>query len=210
MLYMNFIYSFSKKSFLLLFVAMVSLFFSKVFSQVKSEWVHYDAKGKLVYKTTTAGDRIMDFSSAGYMGGGVGIPNVGIKITLYPIEGDNSSAIQKAIDEVAKMPVVKGFRGAVLLNPGTYNCEKVININASGIVLRGSGPDEKGTVINMTGKPHQCISVHGNVTSKVAGPAVMFSDAYVPAEVNELRHKSRSPTSPRFASLIMRTNPDLS
>jgi hypothetical protein len=34
-----------------------------------SEWVYAGPSGKLVYKTTPAGDRIMDFSHAGYMGG---------------------------------------------------------------------------------------------------------------------------------------------
>ena len=40
-------------------------------SLAKSQWVYPDAKGKLVYKTLEAGDKIMDFSYAGYMGGGV-------------------------------------------------------------------------------------------------------------------------------------------
>jgi hypothetical protein len=39
-----------------------------------SEWVHPGPNGKLVYKTTPAGDKIMDFSTAGYMGGGVALP----------------------------------------------------------------------------------------------------------------------------------------
>ena len=42
----------------------------------KSEWVYAGPNGKLVYKTTPAGDRIMDFSHAGYMGGGVALPAV--------------------------------------------------------------------------------------------------------------------------------------
>ncbi len=36
-----------------------------------SEWVYPGPDRKLVYKTTPTGDRIMDFSHAGYMGGGV-------------------------------------------------------------------------------------------------------------------------------------------
>jgi hypothetical protein len=40
-------------------------------SSTKSQWVYPDAKGKLVYKTLESGDKIMDFSYAGYMGGGV-------------------------------------------------------------------------------------------------------------------------------------------
>ncbi|HUS03845.1 MAG TPA: hypothetical protein VMY77_19025 [Chitinophagaceae bacterium] len=150
----------------------------------KSEWVYLDPQGKLAYKTLPGGDRIMDFSYAGYMGGGVSIPVVKVRITLNPSEGDNTDAIQNAINEVSKMPLVNGSRGAVLLNPGTYNCERALNINASGVVLRGSGSGEKGTIINMTGKPHLCISARGNIASKVMGTLTTFSDAYVPSGSN--------------------------
>ena len=86
-----------------------------------SEWVYPGPKGKLVYKTTPAGDRIMDFSHAGYMGGGVALPTVPVKRTVKPSGGeDDAAAIQAAIDEVSALPLVKGFRGAVLLAPGVY------------------------------------------------------------------------------------------
>jgi len=48
----------------------------------KSQWVYPGTKGKLEYRKTEKGDRIMDYSYAGYMGGGVSIPNVAAKITL--------------------------------------------------------------------------------------------------------------------------------
>src|SRR5882724_305420 len=50
----------------------------------KSQWMYPDAKGKLTYKTLEGGDKIMDFSYAGYMGGGVSIPLVPVTITLTP------------------------------------------------------------------------------------------------------------------------------
>lgn len=148
---------------------------------VKSEWVHLNSNGSLTYKTLAGGDKIMDFSHAGYMGGGVKIPDPEVKITIAPVEGDNTKSIQQAIDQVAKMELIKGFRGAVLLKQGIYNCEASISINTSGIVLRGSGSGKDGTVINMTGKAHQCIVVRGNVISKITGKPVAFSDAYVPS-----------------------------
>src|SRR4051794_1241662 len=85
-----------------------------------SEWVHPGPDGKLVYKTTPAGDRIMDFSHAGYTGGGVALPDVPVKRTVKPTGGDrgadgDADAIQAAVDEVAKLPPANGFRGAVLL-----------------------------------------------------------------------------------------------
>src|SRR3989337_1715039 len=74
--------------------------------QPTSAWVYPGPGGKLVYKTTPAGDRILDFSHAGYMGGGVAIPRVPVKKTVSPTRGeDDSAAIQKAIDELAAMPL---------------------------------------------------------------------------------------------------------
>lgn len=175
----------SKRWFLFSVFVVISLSFSSVQAQnnkpAKSQWAYLNSKGKLDYKTLPQGDRIMDFSYAGYMGGGVKIPLVDVKITVSPIAGDNSEAIQNAIDKVSEMPLVKGFRGAVLLKAGNYDCEKTINIKASGVVLRGSGSGEKGTVINMTGKPHLCISARGQVATKAVGIATNFADNYVPS-----------------------------
>ena len=68
----------------------------------KSEWVHFNDYGKLVYMETKTGYKIMDFSFAGYMGGGAKIPDVETKIIITPKDGDNTTAIQNAIDEVSK------------------------------------------------------------------------------------------------------------
>ena len=78
-----------------------------------SEWVHRGPRGKLVYRTTSAGDRIMDFSHAGYMGGGVAIPDVPAKKMVSPTGGDDTAAIQAAIDAVSSLPLQNGARGAV-------------------------------------------------------------------------------------------------
>src|ERR1700722_8921890 len=103
-----------------------------------SEWVFFGPEKKLAYKTTPAGDHIMDFSTAGYMGGGVALPTVPVKKTVSPSGGTNDTAlIQAALDEVAAMPLEGGFRGAVLLAPGTFPCSSPIFITASGVVLRG-------------------------------------------------------------------------
>ena len=104
--------------------------------------------GKLVYVADSLGDRIPDFSNAGYKGGGVSIPYVAIKETVWPVLGDNSANIQAAIDKVSALPLdASGFRGAVLLKIGTYELEKPINIKASGVVLRGEGMSEIGTIL---------------------------------------------------------------
>ncbi|HEU0040139.1 MAG TPA: hypothetical protein VFR76_12790, partial [Verrucomicrobiae bacterium] len=103
----------------------------------------------------------MDFSHAGYMGGGVALPAVPVRRTLQPSGGDDdSAAIQAVLDEVAAMGLTNGFRGAILLGPGTFSCSNTIMIPASGVVLRGSGSEAnegKPTTIKLTGRPHLAI-----------------------------------------------------
>src|SRR5687768_13271713 len=134
-----------------------------------SEWVSLNNKGRLVYKRLPTGDKIMDFSHAGYMGGGVNIPSPAVSITVSPLPGNNTDAIQQAIDQVAKKKLSNGFRGTVLLKPGIYHCDRPIQIRESGIVLRGSGSGENGTVLNLTGKPHAAIVVRGSVATQPVG-----------------------------------------
>ena len=147
----------------------------------QSQWVYPGTEGKLTYKTLERGDKIMDFSYAGYMGGGVSLPAAPVKITLVPSAGDNTDAIQDAINKVSVMPVVNGLRGAVLLSPGVYACEKPLSINTSGVILRGSGSGKEGTIINMTGAPHTCIVVNGGPSIQTTGTSTTISDAYVPS-----------------------------
>lgn len=152
----------------------------------QQKWISLSAKGKLVYDTTAHGDKIMDFSYAGYKGGGVKIPEVPVKISLQPVAGDNSTAIQAAIDQVAALPLVNGWRGAVLLAPGTYNCDKTITIQTSGVVLTGSGHKENGTLLQLTGAPHVGVVIKGKPVYVLSGPAAAVTDAYVPAGAMQL------------------------
>lgn len=127
------------------------LAFPKVSSQDMSPTtskVFPGANGKLVYIPDSAGNVIPDFSNAGYMGGGVPIPFVAVKETVWPVLGDNSALIQAAIDKVSALPLDEfGFRGAVLLKMGRYQLDKPILIKASGVVLRGEGRSDLGTVL---------------------------------------------------------------
>ncbi|NIG54916.1 hypothetical protein [Chitinophaga sp. Cy-1792] len=152
--------------------------FINVYAQ---QWVSPGESGKLSYGTTGRGDRIIDFSYAGYKGGGVAIPRVPVKIRLQPVAGDNAAAIQSAIDEVSAMPLVNGSRGAVLLGPGTYECSKTIAIQASGVVLQGSGNRENGTVLQLSGEAHNAVVIRGSVRAVVAGIPVRITDKYVPS-----------------------------
>jgi hypothetical protein len=124
---------------------------------VESSLVGIGADGRLTYQTyanqgeTNAVNRMIDFSSCGYRGGGVSIPNVPAVAILSPAPGDDTAAIQAAIDSVEAMaPDEYGIRGAVLLTSGRYQVAQTLTISASGVVLRGEGPDELGTVIEAT------------------------------------------------------------
>ena len=110
--------------------------------------VYPGTDGKLVYVADSLGNKIPDFSNAGYKGGGVPIPYVANKQTVWPVPGDNSANIQAAIDKVSALtPDASGFRGAVLLKMGIYGLEKPLIIKASGIVLRGEGMSDIGTIL---------------------------------------------------------------
>ena len=98
------------------------------------------ADGRLEYVSDADGNRVPDFSSAGYRGGGVPIPAVPTVATVQPADGDDTALIQAAIDGVSARPLgADGVRGAVLLAPGEYQISGTIKIRESGVVLRGSG-----------------------------------------------------------------------
>jgi len=110
--------------------------------------VYPGTDGRLVYIADSLGNAIPDFSNAGYKGGGVSIPYVAVKETIWPVLGDNSDSIQAAIDRVSALPPdASGFRGAVLLKMGMYQLDKPIYIRASGVVLRGEGRSDVGTIL---------------------------------------------------------------
>ena len=151
------------------------------FGQATSSWVYYDATGNLQYRSDDAGNRIMDYSWAGYQGGGVALPIVRTRVTVTPSGGDDTAAIQSAINTVsARQPDSKGFRGAVLLAPGSFNISATLSISTSGVVLRGSGSGSDGSVLTMTGSPFTLLVVAGSGTYERGSP-VSMTDAYVPS-----------------------------
>ncbi|NEE02438.1 hypothetical protein [Phytoactinopolyspora halotolerans] len=129
----------------------------------KSLWAREDASGVLVYRADMKGNRIPDFSYAGYRNG-AGLPDVPVAMSIGPVAGDNTNHIQSAINTVSNLDQdANGHRGALLLAPGTYDVRGGLTINASGVVLRGAGDGSdpaSNTVIRATG-------------ADLAGPAVI-------------------------------------
>ena len=144
-------------------------------------WVSTDNRGHLKYRTTERGDRIVDFSYAGYMGGGVPLPNVTGTKAIKPSGGDDTEAIQTAIDKISAMPLTGRLRGAVQLAPGIFHCSSTLTIAASGVVLRGSGSGPGGTTIELTGEPHLAFTIAGKETITDKGRTAHIVQGYVPA-----------------------------
>ena len=93
--------------------------------------VHAGIDGHLMYDPDAMGDRIPDFSTVGYRGGTVAIPDVPVQVTVRAGAGDDTARVQSAIDQVAAMPIGEdGFRGAVLLKQGHYDINGQIRITA--------------------------------------------------------------------------------
>jgi hypothetical protein len=149
-----------------------------------SRYVHVGPDGKLAYEIGPRGDRMPDYSHAGYAGGGIEPPVVPARVVVSPIDGDDTAEIQRAIDHVAsRIPDESGFRGAVLLEAGIYDVDGRLRITASGVVLRGWGRAREGrTVIRATGRDRRAVIAVSGAAERAAADArrVAVVEAYVP------------------------------
>lgn len=132
----------------------------------------------------TQGDTVPDFSFCGYGGGGVRLPDVPVKTTVTPRTDrqDDLPALQAAVDALAKTPIdANGFRGAILLRRGVYRLSDTLRVAASGIVLRGEGDSETGTLLYGTGlKEYTLINFKGGEKTLLPDTRQPIADAYVP------------------------------
>jgi len=121
----------------------------------QTEIVYYGEDSSLVYVSDAEGNRIPDFSYAGYKGGLKAIPDVPVVKTLSPVEGDNTTRILSALSEIYyTFEEENGFHGALLLEAGTYEIKGKIMLKYSGVVLRGVGngdDPETNTILWATG-----------------------------------------------------------
>lgn len=122
--------------------------------------MHPGDDGYLVYEQDADGNRIPDFSHAGYHRGDAPIPDVPTVLELAPTGGDDTAAIQQAIDQLGAMPPgPDGLRGALQLAPGAYTIAGTLELRHSGVVLRGAGDGDdpaSDTILRAVGDtPHQ-------------------------------------------------------
>jgi hypothetical protein len=93
-----------------------------------------------------------DFSHAGYMGGGVAIPNAtAFGSVIQPVDtsgnGDHSDEIQAALDACGAWTNANGITRAVELAAGTFTLKQPLWIRENRVVLRGQGQGPGGTVL---------------------------------------------------------------
>jgi hypothetical protein len=147
-----------------------------------SQWVTPDGNGGLLYKALPGGgDHIADFSHAGYRGGGVPLPVAPVIERVAPGGGDDTPAIQAALDAVAARSLASGLRGAVLLAPGAFNLAGVLRLTASGVVLRGSGSGAGGTELRFTGAARRVMYMQGAGARALDSESATITDDNVPA-----------------------------
>ncbi len=143
--------------------------------------------GKLDYTPDEKGNRIPDFSYCGYMAGEQAIPEGTIKVVVPVSAGDATLRIQAALDHVASLPIGKdGLRGVVLLNKGKYEVGGSLRINASGVVLRGSGMGEQGTVVYATGLDRLGVLRIMGKDDRIRQAPVAVTDQYVPVNAMKI------------------------
>lgn len=147
----------------------------------QATWVHFGPGGTLVYTNDNLGNRLIDYSYAGYEGGGVALPtNEVVQTNLSVVAGDNTAQIQNAINYVGGLPAnADGIRGVVLLNPGTYPIAGTLSISQGGVVLRGSGTN---TVLDFTNtnSTGTAINISGSSGATQSGSTYLITDSYVP------------------------------
>lgn len=159
----------------------------------------------LVYTTyanegqSNAVNTVPDFSRGGYGGGGVAIPFVPAALTISDGVGDDTALIQNAINQVSALPLnADGFRGAVLLRAGEYTVSSTLNVEVSGVVIRGEGQqDGGGTRITYTAtNQSDLFHFHGSGgPDTVGGTTRTIVDSYVPVGTRTLTLADASPFS---------------
>ncbi len=132
----------------------------------------------LGYVLNQKGARLIDFSKAGYKGGGVKIPNFhelfseNRIIKIFPSGEDDRQAIQDAINTISTWDLMtNGYRGGIELQNGVFYVSKhpqgkvhTFEINKSGIVIKGiSGnlKDDAKTIIIQKDKSTSTFYVNG-------------------------------------------------
>lgn len=160
--------------------------------QKPSPIVSVGSDGRLAYDVDSRGNRVPDFSTCGYQGGDREIPNVPVRVIVSPAADDETARIQKAIDYVGGLPAdARGIRGAILLLKGRHEILGALQITNSGVVLRGEGTNDGGTVLAAAGCDRRTLlRIAGrNDCAGQTQPGWQMADDYVPVGTTSFRLK---------------------
>ncbi len=189
----------------ILFLSCFVLFFTVNIGMAQNTFpdIAKTKEGKLSFTKDNQGNQIPDFSYAGYMASEKAIPNVENKIFVSKQEADATQKIQAAIDYVSALkPDKSGFRGAVLLDKGIFKINGTLYIKKSGVVLRGSGNTENGTVLLGTGLNRESVIRVLGVDDKKLGDTFEFNTTYTPLGTQKIQLKNTSKLKPSDEIII--------
>jgi hypothetical protein len=122
----------------------------------------------------------IDFSSVGFAAGGSTPAIVPAVLLVHPSGGDDTAVLQAALDRIATLPPQSdGFRGALLLSPGTFHVSGQLLMPESGVVLRGA-PDH-ATAILATGHSRRTLIEIGLRDNPATQPSIPVTGNFIPA-----------------------------
>lgn len=152
--------------------------------------ISFNQNTGLTYTKDSLGNRIPDFSYCGYKASEQPITNVTVRLVIPLLHGDATPTIQTAIDYLGTLPPDEdGFRGAILLKKGTYILNGRLKINSSGIIIRGSGMDEDGTVLLAAGHDRMTLIRIAGSDDRVPAEGYEISAGYAPVNSREFTIK---------------------
>jgi hypothetical protein len=124
---------------------------------------------------TSKGDKIPNFSFAGYHQSEVALPALSMSATktLSPSSGDQSAAIQAALDKV-----FQDGGGVVALKAGTYSLSSSLVIQ-NGTTLRGAGIGK--TILRVKDLSEDVVILGSSSGKEKKGKSIKITDNYVPA-----------------------------
>ncbi|MGB3064258.1 DUF6298 domain-containing protein [Sphingobacterium thalpophilum] len=161
---------------------------------------------QLLYKNDSLGNRIPDFSYAGYEGGDRAIPDGRVEVVVPLTSGDATQRIQAALDYVSNLPKGKdGLRGVVLLEKGVYQVSGSLSIHTSGVILRGSGFTTGGTTILGTGTSRETLIRIAGKNNIQLQEKHTINTSYVP--VNSRKFEVETASAYRAGDKVMITRP---
>lgn len=185
---------------------LIGLVYSGI-AQTSAQSFPFEVKqGKLIYGSDERGNRLPDYSYCGYRASEVPIPDVGNVIFVPQQEGNSSRAIQDAIDYVASLAPDKstGFRGAVLLDKGTFVLHESLRISASGIVLRGMHREQ--TILKKTGTDRSALLYVEGVDNRRITDTLVITNEYLPVNASSLSLSGSSIPEKGERILVIRTS----